>query len=51
MGRGRAEPLEIPAQVCEHVTAQYELHDKGRAPAEWPAYLRQLDRIDPSYRT
>jgi ribulose-5-phosphate 4-epimerase/fuculose-1-phosphate aldolase len=44
------EVLEIPAQVCERVAAQYEKHDKGRASAEWPAYLRQLDTIDPGYR-
>lgn len=45
-----AELLEIPAEVCERVAAQYEQHDKGRASAEWPAYLRQLDRIDAGYR-
>ncbi len=44
------EVLEIPAHVCEHVAAQYEKHDKGRASAEWPAYLRQLDLLDRSYR-
>ena len=44
------ELLEIPAQVCERVAAQYERHDKGRASAEWPAYLRQLDLLDPGYR-
>ncbi|HET8997076.1 MAG TPA: class II aldolase/adducin family protein [Acetobacteraceae bacterium] len=45
-----ADVLEIPAEVCEHVAAQYEQHDRGRASAEWPAYLRMLDRIDPGYR-
>ena len=45
-----AELLEIPSAVCERVAAQYEKHDRGRASAEWPAYLRQLDRIDPSFR-
>jgi ribulose-5-phosphate 4-epimerase/fuculose-1-phosphate aldolase len=44
------ELLEIPGQVCERVAAQYEKHDKGRASAEWPAYLRQLDMLDPGYR-
>ena len=39
--------LEIPAEVCERVAAQYEQHDRGRASAEWPAYLRQLDSSDP----
>ncbi len=42
--------LEIPVDVCERVAAQYERHDRGRASAEWPAYLRQLDTIDPGYR-
>jgi hypothetical protein len=29
---------------------QYEKHDSGRGAADWPAYLRMLDRLDPSYR-
>ena len=41
---------EIPAEVCEHAAAQYEKHDRGRASAEWPAYLRLLDGIDRGYR-
>jgi ribulose-5-phosphate 4-epimerase/fuculose-1-phosphate aldolase len=45
-----AKLVEIPPEVCERVAAQYELHDRGRASAEWPAYLRQLDTIDPSFR-
>jgi ribulose-5-phosphate 4-epimerase/fuculose-1-phosphate aldolase len=44
------EVLEIAPQICEHVAAQYEQHDRGRASAEWPAYLRLLDGIDLSYR-
>jgi ribulose-5-phosphate 4-epimerase/fuculose-1-phosphate aldolase len=44
------ELAEIPPDVCEHVAAQYEMHDRGRASAEWPAYLRLLDAIDRSYR-
>jgi ribulose-5-phosphate 4-epimerase/fuculose-1-phosphate aldolase len=46
-----AELLEIPRDVCERVAAQYEKHDHGRASAEWPAYLRQLDTIDSGYRS
>jgi ribulose-5-phosphate 4-epimerase/fuculose-1-phosphate aldolase len=45
-----ASVLEIPAEVCERVAAQYEKHDKGRASAEWPAYLRMLDKIDAGFR-
>ena len=44
------EVLEIAPAICERVAAQYEQHDRGRASAEWPAYLRLLDGIDPSYR-
>ncbi len=51
MMESTGQPLrEIPPDVCEHVAAQYERHDKGRASAEWPAYLRMLDAIDPGYR-
>jgi ribulose-5-phosphate 4-epimerase/fuculose-1-phosphate aldolase len=42
--------LEIAPEICEHVAEQYEHHDRGRASAEWPAYLRMLDGIDRSYR-
>jgi ribulose-5-phosphate 4-epimerase/fuculose-1-phosphate aldolase len=44
------ELIEIPPEVCEKTVAQYEKHDSGRGSADWPAYLRMLDRIDPSYR-
>lgn len=45
-----ATDAALLAHVCEHVAAQYEKHDEGRASAEWPAYLRQLDQADPGYR-
>src|SRR5262245_48279942 len=45
------ELIEIAPQVCEKTAAQYEKHDSGRGAADWPAYLRMLDRIDPSYRS
>jgi ribulose-5-phosphate 4-epimerase/fuculose-1-phosphate aldolase len=44
------ELIEIPSQICESTARQYEKHDSGRGSADWPAYLRMLDRIDPSYR-
>jgi ribulose-5-phosphate 4-epimerase/fuculose-1-phosphate aldolase len=47
---GRAV-IEIPPDICRKTVAQYEKHDSGRGSADWPAYLRMLDRIDPSYRT
>jgi hypothetical protein len=43
--------IEIPDAVCERTAAQFESHDAGRGSADWPAYMRMLDRIDPSYRT
>jgi ribulose-5-phosphate 4-epimerase/fuculose-1-phosphate aldolase len=42
--------IEIPREICEKVAAQYETHDAGRGAADWPAYLRMLDAIDPGYR-
>lgn len=45
-----AEMIEIPAAVCEKVAAQHERHDAGRGSADWPAYLRMLDKVDPGWR-
>ncbi|HVV60128.1 MAG TPA: class II aldolase/adducin family protein [Pseudolabrys sp.] len=42
--------VEVPADVCEKTAKQYEHHDSGRGSADWPAYLRMLDRQDASYR-
>jgi ribulose-5-phosphate 4-epimerase/fuculose-1-phosphate aldolase len=39
----------IPPHICEKTAAQYEKHDAGRGADDWPAYLRRLDAIDPSY--
>jgi len=44
------EMIEIAPHVCEKTAKQYEAHDAGRGSADWPAYLRMLDGIDPSYR-
>ena len=44
------ELMEIPAAICAKTAEQYERHDSGRGSADWPAYLRMLDRIDPGYR-
>ena len=46
-----ARMIEIAPEICRKTLAQYEHHDSGRGSADWPAYLRLLDRIDPSYRT
>jgi ribulose-5-phosphate 4-epimerase/fuculose-1-phosphate aldolase len=45
------EIIEIPDEVCRKTVKQYVGHDSGRGSADWPAYLRMLDKIDPSYRT
>ena len=44
------ELIEIPSQICEKAAAQYQTHDAGRGSADWPAYLRMMDQIDPGYR-
>jgi ribulose-5-phosphate 4-epimerase/fuculose-1-phosphate aldolase len=44
------ELIEIPSQICESTAAQYETHDAGRGSADWPAFLRMMDQVDPSYR-
>jgi ribulose-5-phosphate 4-epimerase/fuculose-1-phosphate aldolase len=46
-----SELIEIPPDVCEKTRIQYEHHDAGRGSADWAAYLRILDKEDPSYRT
>jgi ribulose-5-phosphate 4-epimerase/fuculose-1-phosphate aldolase len=43
------ELVEIPAAICAKTAEQYERHDSGRGSADWPAYLRMLDRIDAGY--
>jgi ribulose-5-phosphate 4-epimerase/fuculose-1-phosphate aldolase len=45
-----AELIDIPAAICEKTAAQFESHDAGRGGADWPAYLRLLDGIDPAYK-
>ncbi len=42
--------IEVSPEICEKVAAQYQTHDAGRGAADWPAYLRVIDGIDPSYR-
>jgi len=45
-----SELIEIPPAVCEKTAAQFETHDAGRGGADWPAYMRLLDKIDPSFK-
>jgi ribulose-5-phosphate 4-epimerase/fuculose-1-phosphate aldolase len=46
-----AELIEIPPAICAKTAEQYERHDSGRGSADWPAYLRMADGIDPGYRS
>ena len=45
-----APVIEIAPAICEKTAAQYEKHDAGRGAADWPAYMRLLDRLDSSWR-
>ena len=43
--------LVIPTdEVCRHTVRQYLDHNNGRGLDDWPAALRELDRIDDSYK-
>ena len=43
--------LVVPSEeICQHVVNQFMEHNKGRGLDDWPAALRQLDRIDNTYR-
>lgn len=43
----------VPKEICESTAKQYEKFAGNKIPGEraWPAHLRTLDRVDPSYRT
>lgn len=53
--RHSGQPVKLPPHaVCEHTAQQWETGIGGmrvKNVPEWPAYLRMLDRIDPSYRS
>ena len=43
--------LVIPSEeICRHTVRQYIEHNSGRGLDDWPAALRELDRIDYTYR-
>ena len=44
------EAVEIPEAACEAARKQLASHNTGRASADWPAWLRRLDAVDPAYR-
>lgn len=37
-------------EVCAHTARQWDRHHDTLQKDEWPAYLRMLDKMDPSYR-
>ena len=48
---GGAELVQIPQPILDGITAQMKVVTKGMgADLVWPALLRKLDKIDPSYR-
>lgn len=50
---GGSELLEIPQRLIDGAAAQSKqvTHGQGPGPLAWPALLRKLDRLDPSWRT
>ncbi|MBT7235519.1 MAG: aldolase [Rhodospirillaceae bacterium] len=47
---GGAELIIPPAEICRTAVTQHIAHGLGRGQADWPAWQRELDRIDESYR-
>jgi ribulose-5-phosphate 4-epimerase/fuculose-1-phosphate aldolase len=45
---GSAPLVTPPPEVCEHAARQFEANSEPGA-RDWPALLRLLDRLDPSY--
>ena len=44
--------LTMPSdEICRRTSEQYAAHNRGRGLDDWPAALREIDQIDPSYRT
>lgn len=50
---GNANLKLVPKDVCESTARQYIRFTGNKIPGEraWPAHLRTLDRVDPSYKT
>lgn len=46
---GGAALVTPSAETCEHTARQFEASNEPAGVREWPALLRMLDRIDPSY--
>lgn len=44
------QPVLPSPEVCAHTAEQLTAHDAGRGQDDWPGFLRELDRDDPTYR-
>jgi ribulose-5-phosphate 4-epimerase/fuculose-1-phosphate aldolase len=44
------EPVEIDPKICAETVLQMKSHAKGRGGANWPAWIRRMDRLDPGYK-
>ena len=42
--------LDMSTEACRAAVEQFKRHDHGRGTADWPAWLRRLNRIDTSYQ-
>jgi ribulose-5-phosphate 4-epimerase/fuculose-1-phosphate aldolase len=42
--------IEIPTAICERAVQQFLAHDAGRGSADWPAWIRHIERLDPGFR-
>jgi ribulose-5-phosphate 4-epimerase/fuculose-1-phosphate aldolase len=45
-----AEIIEPKPEVCEHTAKQFDKQRNSGGQVEWAAILRNLDRLDPSFR-
>lgn len=45
-----ADVLEVPPAIAAATARQFAQHDAGRGHADWPAWIRRMDKLDPSYR-
>jgi len=45
-----APMIEISTEICKRTARQYIAHDSGRGSADWPAWIRHLERRDPGFR-
>ena len=45
-----AEIIEPWSEVCAHTAQQFDKQRNSGGQVEWAAILRNLDRLDPSFR-